>query len=81
MEMHHAELQAAHAAANESIEAAQAGWVGASGAALLAKFAEWQTATAQLTSDIAAHGAAFQNAATDYATVDEDGADNVDQQI
>jgi hypothetical protein len=48
---------------------------------LLAKFAEWQTATAQLTSDIAAHGAAFQNAATDYATVDEDGADNVDQQI
>jgi uncharacterized protein YukE len=81
MEMHHAELLAAHAAANESIEAAQAGWVGASRAALLAKGAEWRTATGQLTSDVAAHGAAFQIAATGYATADADGADTLDQQI
>jgi hypothetical protein len=47
MEMHHAELSAAHLAANGAIEEAQAGWVGTSAAALQAKFAEWQAATAK----------------------------------
>ena len=81
MEMHHAELRAAHTAANESIEAAQAGWVGAAGAALQAKFADWQAVTRRLTGDIAAHGAAFQSAATGYATTDGDGAEDLHQQL
>ena len=81
MDMHRSELAAAHAAANGDIEAAQAGWIGASGAALQAKFAEWQEATTRMTTGIAAHGAAFQCAAEGYATVDEDGADHLDQQF
>jgi WXG100 family type VII secretion target len=81
MEMHHAELMAAHTAANDSIAAAQPGWVGASGAALRAKFAEWEAVTLQLTSDIAAHGTAFLNAAAGYAATDNNGADTLDQQF
>jgi WXG100 family type VII secretion target len=81
MDMHRAELSAAHAAANGDIEAAQAGWVGASGAALQAKLAEWQEATATITRDIAAHGAAFQNAAEGYASVDGGSAEKLDDQL
>jgi uncharacterized protein YukE len=77
MDMHHVELAAAHG----DIEAAQAGWVGASGAALQAKFAEWQEATAAITSDIAALGAAFSSASEGYATVDGDSAETLDDQF
>ena len=81
MDAHHAELLAAHTAANDTIEAAQAGWVGASGAALQAKFADWQAATARMTGDIAAHGTAFQRAAQGYAGIDGDSAEHLDQQL
>lgn len=81
MDMHRSELAAAHGAANGDIEAAQAGWVGASGAALQAKFAEWQEATIAMTDDLAAHGAAFQSAAQGYATVDGDSAEHLDNQF
>lgn len=81
MDMHHADLSAAHGAANADIEAAQAGWVGVSGAALQTKFAEWQAATAAITSDIASHRAAFSSAAEGYATADGDSAETLDQQF
>jgi WXG100 family type VII secretion target len=81
MDMHHMEVSAAHVAANADIEAALAGWVGVSGAALQTKFAEWQEATATITRDIAAHGAAFQNAAEGYATVDGDSSETLDDQL
>jgi WXG100 family type VII secretion target len=81
MDVHHAELQAAHAAADGAIEGAQAGWVGASGAALRAKFAEWQATTEKLTGDIAAHGAAFRSAAQGYVGVDSDSAETLDGQL
>ncbi|KAA0098876.1 WXG100 family type VII secretion target [Mycolicibacterium sp. P1-18] len=81
MDMHHAELLAAHTAANESIEEAQAGWVGASAAALQAKFAEWQEATTTLTRDVAAHGAAFRDAADGYVAKDSESAEKLDEQI
>lgn len=81
MEMHHADLLAAHTAANESIEEAQAGWVGASAAALQAKFAEWQEATAKLTGDVAGHGAAFRVAAEGYVAGDSDSAEKLDEQL
>lgn len=81
MDMHHAELAAAHGAASGDIEAAQSGWVGASGAALQAKFTEWQEATAMIARDIVAHGAEFQNAAQRYASVDADNAEKLDEQL
>jgi len=81
MDMHRAELATAHTAANGDIEAAQAGWVGASAAALQAKFAEWQEVTTKITTDITAHGAAFQSAAEGYATVDDQSAEHLDNQF
>ncbi|MGA9375851.1 MAG: WXG100 family type VII secretion target [Mycobacterium sp.] len=81
MDMHRSELAAAHTAANGDIEAAQAGWVGASGAALQAKFAEWQDITTKLTADITAHGEAFTSAAQGYATVEENSAEHLDKQL
>jgi WXG100 family type VII secretion target len=81
MDVHHAELQAAHAAADGAIEAAQAGWVGASAAALKAKFAEWRATTEELTGDIATHGAAFRSVALGYAGVDSDSAETLNGQL
>jgi WXG100 family type VII secretion target len=81
MDVHHSELLAAHAAANDTIEAAQAGWVGASGAALLEKFADWQAATTRMTADIADHGTAFKRAAEGYVTVDGDSGQHLDEQL
>jgi WXG100 family type VII secretion target len=81
MDMHHAELLAAHTAANGAIEEAQAGWVGASAAVLQSKLAEWQAATAQLCGEIAAHGEAFRNAAAGYQTIDTDSAEKLNDQI
>jgi WXG100 family type VII secretion target len=81
MDVHHAELSAAHAAADGMIEAAQAGWIGVSAAALKAKFADWQATTAQLTGDIAAHGAAFRSAAQAYAGIDSDSAETLNGQL
>ena len=81
MDMHHTDLQTAHVAANGDIEAAQTGWVGASAAALQAKFAEWQAATTSLCTDVAAHGAAFRNAAQGYVAIDGEGARKLDHQL
>lgn len=81
VDVYGAEFAAAHGAANGDIEAAQAGWVGASGAALQAKFAEWQETTATITTDLAAHAAAFQNAAQAYATTDDTSAEQLDNQV
>lgn len=81
MDLHRSELAAAHEAADGDIEAARAGWVGTSGAALQAKFAEWQEATTKMTTDIAAHGAAFRQAARGYANVDGDSAEHLDNQF
>jgi uncharacterized protein YukE len=81
MDMHESDLAAAHRAANGDIEAAQGRWVGASGAALQTKFAEWQETTARLSADLAAHGAAFAAAADGYASVDDSSAKNLDHQF
>jgi WXG100 family type VII secretion target len=70
MDMHHCELRAAHASANDVMEGAQPGWVGASAAALQSKMAEWQATTTKLCGDVAAHGAAYLAAADGYARND-----------
>lgn len=77
MDMHHADLSAAHAAADADIEAAQSGWVGASAAALRAKFAEWQAASQEMQADVAAHGTAFRAAAHGYTTVDTESSEAI----
>jgi WXG100 family type VII secretion target len=77
MGMHHADLSTAHAAANGAIEEAQRGWVGSSARALQAKFVEWQAATSKITGELAAHGRAFQTAASGYVTSDCDGAERL----
>jgi WXG100 family type VII secretion target len=81
MDMHHTDLQTAHVAANGDIEAAQTGWVGASAAALQAKFAEWEAVTTALCTDVAAHGEAFRSAAHSYVAIDGEGARKLDQQL
>lgn len=62
MGVHHADLRAAHTGADSNIEAAQAGWVGTSAAALKAKLAEWQATTEELCGSIADHERAFRTA-------------------
>jgi WXG100 family type VII secretion target len=81
MSVHHADLRAAHAAADSEIEGAQAGWVGASAAALQAKLAEWQSTTEHLCGTIADHEQAFRAAGNQYRAVDGQSADNIDDQI
>ncbi len=81
MDMHHAELLGAHTAADGAIEEAQAGWVGASAAALQARLVEWQAATARLCGDIAAHGDAFRAAAAGYETTDTDSAEKLNDEL
>jgi WXG100 family type VII secretion target len=81
MDMHHSELEAAHTAANGEIDAAQAGWVGASAMALQSKMVEWQATTARLCTDIAGHGAAYRAAATGYTQNDTDAAETLDRSI
>ncbi|MBS4728040.1 WXG100 family type VII secretion target [Mycobacterium sp. SM1] len=71
MGAHHGDLRAAHMGADREIEDAQAGWVGASAAALRAKFAEWQAVTERLCGGIADHEQAFLVAGAAYQRVDE----------
>ena len=77
MSVHGGDLRAAHAAAHSAIEGAQAGWVGASAAALQAKLAEWQAATEQLCGTIADHEAAFRAAGNQYQRVDANSAKTI----
>jgi WXG100 family type VII secretion target len=81
MDMHHCELQAAHSAAHGVIEAAHAGWVGASASALQSKMAEWQATITQLCGDIAAHGAAYRAAANGYTRNDTESATALDRTL
>ncbi|MDT5181410.1 MAG: hypothetical protein QOJ95_5608 [Mycobacterium sp.] len=75
MDMHHSELRAAHTSANDVLEGAQPGWVGASAAALQSMIAEWQATTTSLCGDIAAHGAAYLAAADGYTRHDTNSAE------
>lgn len=78
VDMHHAELATAHTAANSAIEAAQVGWVGASAALLQTRFAEWQATTTHLTTELAAHSAAYRTAANTYVHNDDHSAEAID---
>lgn len=81
MDMHHADLQAAHAAADSLIEGAQTGWVGASAAALQSKMSGWQSTTTKLCGDIAAHGTAYRAAANGYQNNDSNASKAIDNTL
>ena len=81
MSVHHADLRAAHAAADSDIEGAQGGWVGASAAALQAKLVEWQATTEQLCGNISDHEQAFRAAGKAYQTVDGESAEHITNQL
>jgi WXG100 family type VII secretion target len=61
------DISVGHASVHSRMEAAQAGWAGASAAALTARVAEWQTSVALIGSRIADHGAAFHGGAEAFA--------------
>ncbi|MBU8814080.1 WXG100 family type VII secretion target [Mycolicibacterium goodii] len=81
MDVHHADLTAAHTSADGEIEGAQAGWVGASAAALQSKMTEWQATTTKLCGDIAAHRDTYKAAANGYAQNDSHAAEALDRQL
>jgi uncharacterized protein YukE len=53
------------------MEAAQAGWTGLSGAALMAKSAEWQTTTATLVTRLTDHAQAFTASGVEFQETDD----------
>lgn len=81
MDVHHADLDAAHTAADGVIAEAQTGWVGASATALQSKLTQWQATTTTLCGDIASHGAAYHAAASGYVRDDTDSADALDRTL
>ncbi len=60
------DLRAQHGSANERIAAAQAGWIGASAAALTAKTAQWEEESASHYTELVKHGHDFRSAAASY---------------
>ena len=81
MDMHHAEIRAAHAAADGEIEGA-AGRLGRRfRCGLAGEDDEWQATTTKLCGDIAAHGAAFKAAADGYTQNDANSAEALDRTL
>jgi WXG100 family type VII secretion target len=70
VEGHAAEVEAGHAASDARIQAAQAGMVGMSSAAVEAKLAQWQATTAALTARLTDHAEAFTTSGIDYRDAD-----------
>jgi len=70
VESHAADVEAGHAASDARIQAAQAGMVGMSSAAVEAKLAQWQATTAALTARLRDHAEAFTTSGIDYRDAD-----------
>jgi len=75
--MHSEDLRTAHASADSDIDATQAGWAGASAAAMRAKLAEWQEFTDRVCADLDAHQDSFLSAAAKYESADDAGAQSI----
>lgn len=74
LDMHHADITRAHAAANADIEDAAQGWIGSSGAALKALIPELQAQTKGLCDGLSHHSSAFRTIGHGYHNMDEDQA-------
>lgn len=71
-------LRAKHAAAHESIGAAQPGWIGASQAALTVQIARWEEESASHYTELVGYAHELRSAAFEYAKADEDGQRRVE---
>jgi WXG100 family type VII secretion target len=76
---HGEDVQLGHAAADAEIQAAQAGLVGLSAAAMQAKAAEWKAVTAALTARLANHSTALRADALGYQQTEAQNAESVAQ--
>ncbi|HYR17522.1 MAG TPA: WXG100 family type VII secretion target [Mycobacterium sp.] len=65
-----ADVEAGHAESDARIQAAQAGMVGMSAAAVEAKLSQWQATTAALTARLTDHAEAFTTSGIDYRDTD-----------
>ena len=72
-----ATVKSEFAKTDHEVASAQSGWVGQSAAALAAKAAEWQEATAAHHQTLVDHGEKFTAAAHRYTSTDESGAGSV----
>jgi len=66
------DLRAQHGLAHERIASAQAGWIGASAAALTAMAARWEEESATHYTELVRHGHHFRSAAASYLGTDAD---------
>jgi WXG100 family type VII secretion target len=72
------DLRAQHGSAHERIAAAQAGWIGASAAALTAKAAQWEKESATHYTELVKHGHHFRSAAASYLETDSEAGAEID---
>lgn len=67
---HSVTVFAVHSSADQAIDSALFGWVGASGAALAAKAAAWSQTTGTLTASLYEHAEALRVSALSFAEMD-----------
>lgn len=70
LDMHRADHDAVHGAANAVIESANAGWVGSSARALTGKVAHLQSISAHISGELLRHRDAFHATGTKYGDTD-----------
>jgi len=75
------DLAVQHASAHERVAAAQAGWIGASAAALAARVAQWEEETVDHYTELVTHSDHLRSAAADYADTDADAASGIDSAV
>ncbi|WP_133176294.1 hypothetical protein [Mycobacteroides abscessus] len=78
MDMHQADLAAAHSGADALIEGAMGGLVGTSALALQEKLLEWQGVTKELCGTIGYHHVEFKQAGVAYENTDSDSKGNIE---
>jgi WXG100 family type VII secretion target len=72
------DLRAQHGSAHGRISAAQAGWIGASAAALTAKAAQWEEESAAHYAELVKHGHHFRSAAASYLDTESGASAEID---
>jgi WXG100 family type VII secretion target len=72
------DLRAQHGSMDGRIAAAQAGWIGVSADALMAKAAQWEEESASHYTELVKHGHHFRSAAASYLDIDSEERAKVD---
>jgi len=66
------DLRKAHSESHDRIAAAQAGWIGSSGAALTAATTKWEQESTAWYAHLAEHASDFRSAGVRYTTTDQE---------